>query len=109
MNLPHHIKIGWRNYSVLYEEKRTNAQGDSLMGEILHTREEIFIDRAIPTDHKNVVTLHEVIHAFSYIRGHKLSEFEVDMLSESFYELMRDNIEWFEEILKHLKEAKRGV
>lgn len=101
MGLPERIRVGPLTYAV---QETMPALGDeTYLGESLHTEGIIRLRADLPTEHKELVFIHEVLHALMYVVGlpgggeeavSVKAEELTNRLSFALYQFLRDNGFW---------------
>jgi hypothetical protein len=100
LNIPNKVKIGWRTYDIEQGEHRSAECGGDLYGEIRYEQNKIYLYDKQDEENKKVTLLHEILHGIAYMIGNdefRKDEGLITALSESFYQIMKDNPEIFKE------------
>jgi hypothetical protein len=95
MKIPNSIKIGYRHYTVSFEEKILDADNTRLVGQINHNQLTIVLDQV--DRHESCireVLLHEVLHGCLDFAGINDDESFVIRMSEVIATVLSDNPEF---------------
>ena len=93
MKIPKIINIGGRDIIIKYKKKVIAEDGDECVGYAEHDKGQIsLVPKGVDglcKDELNVNFLHEAIHIIEVVYGIKLSERDVNVLSEAFYQIQK--------------------
>uniref|UniRef100_A0A6M3ILT9 WLM domain-containing protein n=1 Tax=viral metagenome TaxID=1070528 RepID=A0A6M3ILT9_9ZZZZ len=99
MEIPKKIKIGGRNYNVLFpynfmERGDIKGQHDGDMEVLRIDSRDIYSHELRPMSSVVVTLIHEVLHAIDYVTGHRVfseNEKACEGFSECLYQILVDN------------------
>lgn len=89
MKIPDKIKIGAHLFDV--EQSSENETGYDKSGSKFGWRAKIRIQKDMVQSKKEATLFHEILHEIDYQHALELDERMVSTISESFYELLKDN------------------
>jgi hypothetical protein len=97
MNIPNKLKIGGYNYSVKLDPKLIRDNGHQ--GSQCANGLEILIDPNLPKENQESVMLHEILEAINYHYALNLEHDKIMVLETALYQVIKDNIDIFKEVV----------
>ena len=88
--IPNRIKIGWKQYDVVFADSRLNS-GAELYGQINYDNCTITLRESSSPDQLRATLIHEVLHAIAEMYGLPLEEKLVTDLANALYTAIKDN------------------
>ena len=88
--IPNRIKIGWKQYDVVFADSRLNS-GAELYGQINYDNCTITLRESSSPDQLRATLIHEVLHAIAEMYGLPLEEKFVTDLANALYTAIKDN------------------
>ncbi len=92
MKIPKKLKIGSHIYKVKYFNRDKKDLNDNL-GSCHFTKNEIIINSnpEIAISQKEQTLFHEILEAISYLYQLKLNHEQISIVSEAYYQVLKDN------------------
>lgn len=105
------IKVGYKNYELVKEERVFDNNNQELYGEINYDVETIRISKRFSKNLQNQAILHELIHAIAdrYQLDINKDERTVDLLAAGIYELILDNTGLAMSFISNIGKMKKSV
>jgi hypothetical protein len=101
MSFKNKIKIGFREFDLVYADGLRNNDGAALYGEIRYDTMEIKINTEHDSNQQKSTIIHEVLHGIADYNGIELNENQTVGLGSNLYEFMKNNPKLIEHIMEN--------
>ena len=97
------IRVGYLDYTLLYENKVTDIMGKEVSGYFQPEPQLLKVQASLSDAQVAEITIHEIIHAMEHSYDFSLSEKKVERLAIAFATFFKDNPEFMETLILNLQ------